>query len=487
MDEGPELAAGEVLSWEEFKAAAAVEVDGQTLYLVEWDMAVELDELEAYYANYLALASGDAPRAAARFKWGSKLDLWTPAEAQNLTYCVSDNFGTYKARAVAEMAAAAAEWEAAANVDFIYVPAHDANCTNQNPNVVFSVVRTWLGGACAFFPEPWTGCRARELWMDINAFDTRPLYEHVSSEGAFRHELGHILGLRHEHIRPESVACHDPLDTEWIAATPYDESSVMHYPWCGNQPNTDYTVSDADRRAVELLYGPPNNPPGISPGARVRMRHGSTGNCAYSLGGEYYTVHNSPCAKDPNMVYVLDDAGNGHYQLRHEATNQCIYVVNGGEVRHKTCSAADPGLAFEIIPYLGGYRLRNVEDNMSLVGDPDAGERVYANTDATEVPEQIYLLDVLGPATGYWTKWLNRDSPSGSGDYETLSGFPSWLVCPEPSAILCETTVGESHLWTGETLTCTPQVGLACTNASQGDGECENYRVKFYCEGEVEM
>src|ERR1044071_5177357 len=36
-------------SWEEFQQRAARVVDGRTIYVVEWDQALTLDELRAYY------------------------------------------------------------------------------------------------------------------------------------------------------------------------------------------------------------------------------------------------------------------------------------------------------------------------------------------------------------------------------------------------------------------------------------------------------
>ena len=44
------------------------------------------------------------------------------------------------------------------------------------------------------------------------------------------HELGHTLGFRHEHTRPESGTCFE--DNNWRPLTPYDSASIMHYPQC---------------------------------------------------------------------------------------------------------------------------------------------------------------------------------------------------------------------------------------------------------------
>ena len=49
-----------------------------------------------------------------------------------------------------------------------------------------------------------------------------------------------------------------------------------------------------------------------------------------------------------------------------------------------------------------------------------------------------------------WTKWLDRDNPSGTGDYENLVNFPSNQVCPKPVGIECRTTAGAPYQSTGK-------------------------------------
>ena len=48
-----------------------------------------------------------------------------------------------------------------------------------------------------------------------------------------------------------------------------------------------------------------------------------------------------------------------------------------------------------------------------------------------------------------WTRWLDRDNPSGSGDWETLRDFPQSQVCPKPIGIECQTTSGQPYQSTG--------------------------------------
>ena len=58
------------------------------------------------------------------------------------------------------------------------------------------------------------------------------------------HELGHTLGFRHEHTRPEAGTCFE--DNNWRALTPYDSVSIMHYPQCnGGSSDLEFSSNDA--------------------------------------------------------------------------------------------------------------------------------------------------------------------------------------------------------------------------------------------------
>lgn len=48
-----------------------------------------------------------------------------------------------------------------------------------------------------------------------------------------------------------------------------------------------------------------------------------------------------------------------------------------------------------------------------------------------------------------WTRWLNRDRPSGTGDWELLVDFPPDQVCSRPVGIECQTAYGKPFNETG--------------------------------------
>ncbi|XP_078414425.1 mucin-5AC isoform X1 [Cetorhinus maximus] len=83
------------------------------------------------------------------------------------------------------------------------------------------------------------------------------------------------------------------------------------------------------------------------------------------------------------------------------------------------------------------------------------------------------------------TQWFDRDDPSGKGDYEDLvnlrTEYPD-QICSHPTACEVETTSGIPASNTGDnTPECSISTGFSCVNEEQGDGSCEDYRIRFTC------
>lgn len=83
-----------------------------------------------------------------------------------------------------------------------------------------------------------------------NYFETK----NFDKTGIFRHEIGHILGFRHEHISRDAPAdCKDESREFSRAITTYDYNSIMHYP-CGKFNNYNLVFTRKDTLAVEEQY-----------------------------------------------------------------------------------------------------------------------------------------------------------------------------------------------------------------------------------------
>ena len=121
------------------------------------------------------------------------------------------------------------------------------------PAPLFTVRRLDSQGrfiAAAFFPND--PVSRRLLVIDPSFFTTS-----FDKVGVLRHELGHVLGFRHEHIRSGAPAvCPGEDTTDTIDLSKYDPSSVMHY-FCGSVGDQKLRISDLDREASQRLYGPP--------------------------------------------------------------------------------------------------------------------------------------------------------------------------------------------------------------------------------------
>ena len=102
--------------------------------------------------------------------------------------------------------------------------------------------------ARAFFPS--TPKHGRNILVNAKSLQSIGSWTPTNILG---HELGHSLGFRHEHTRPEAGTCFE--DNNWRALTPYDSASIMHYPQC-NGTSSNLSMTNTDRQGVAALYGP---------------------------------------------------------------------------------------------------------------------------------------------------------------------------------------------------------------------------------------
>lgn len=246
----------------------------EELYRVEGDMLLDDDQLEIYarqrealerersmQRERAALGAGDvAPQEGRSSLVGvtenGKLVRWKPGLV--LTYCVLKNTFSSQARydeAVAAMKQATWGWENTCGIKFEHKSNLDNSATTTPQGVLFTVRGIDAGGqfiASAFFPND--PKNRRRVLIDPSYFSPDLGFDKV---GVLRHELGHVLGFRHEHIRSQAPpSCPDETLAETLDLTQYDPQSVMHY-FCGNVGSPTLAITDVDKMGSQKLYGMP--------------------------------------------------------------------------------------------------------------------------------------------------------------------------------------------------------------------------------------
>lgn len=230
-------------SFEEFMQVVYKEPDG--VWIADGDTPFEtIEQLHEFYDAHVRQG------ALAIMTSGGADVKWSDAQKLNITYCVSTTFGAHYNDVVSAMASATGAWESAANVKYVYLGQYDSNCNGNQTGVVFDIRPVSSGQylARSFFPN--TSRKNRNILVDDTAFTNG---NSPSVTGVLRHELGHTLGFRHEHTRPEAGTCFE--DNNWRALTPYDSGSVMHYPQCNGTGNWSLTLTSYDKSGAASVYG----------------------------------------------------------------------------------------------------------------------------------------------------------------------------------------------------------------------------------------
>ncbi|UED34242.1 matrixin family metalloprotease [Rhizobium ruizarguesonis] len=226
--------------------------DQSNNFLVEGDISLNEHELEDYV---LDLAAG-SERTAANPELllnvvNGVQDYYEDFDKRRLTYAIDKkSFGTSArySEIVDLMAKATKAWEdvcPACGIRFVHVQAEDA-VPKVGP-VNFVVQAQDAGGmfiAKAFFPH--NKGSDRVLLIDPSFYNGE-----FAKQGVLEHELGHVLGYRHEQI--VGIPGCSSEGGKWIALTAYDSKSVMHY-FCGGGGSHDMKISATDRAGHRLLY-----------------------------------------------------------------------------------------------------------------------------------------------------------------------------------------------------------------------------------------
>jgi hypothetical protein len=255
-------------------ALGEILIDGEIYVVAEGDLLFDRDELDIYHEYQAArIAHHEASQFASTAGFGSaavntgilgnssligivqagKIVRWSPGTV--LTYCVlRQTFprDDWYQEVVDNIQAATTSWEEICGVTFEYRRTDDDSGKLRPPGVVFPVRYISANGAfiaASFFPND--PVKRQRMLIDPSYFTTS-----FDKVGVLRHELGHVLGFRHEHIRSGAPAvCPRESTNDTIDLTAYDPQSVMHY-FCGGVGSRTLVITDVDRQGAERVYGP---------------------------------------------------------------------------------------------------------------------------------------------------------------------------------------------------------------------------------------
>jgi hypothetical protein len=226
----------------------------RTYYVFEGDLLLTKEQVRAALSFQ---AQGSQPAAGGVrsgellvMVQGGKPVFWAKGN-RALTYAVDrPSFPSEEAyrNVVRDMAEAAKDWEDACSECGLSIR-HQTDFDN-GPSLerVTFVVQFQQSAvdfiAAAFFPHDPIH---RRILIIAPSFLTTTF----DSAGVLRHEIGHILGYRHEHIRGIPGCFKE--DNSWKPLTPYDPQSTMHY-FCGNGGSLKLNLTPTDAKGHRQLY-----------------------------------------------------------------------------------------------------------------------------------------------------------------------------------------------------------------------------------------
>jgi hypothetical protein len=189
---------------------------------------------------------------------------WKKPSDRHLHYWIdADSFASPEKVAIvrANLEKATLDWERICQecgIQFIEVA--------NRKDALFSVIEVNVRGAyIAYGFNPADPRNAWALRIDRSYFNEKSKLDKV---GVLRHELGHILGYRHEQIAAppqRAIACNWKTESNLdkvINLTEYDPDSVMQYPCGAPAGPVRYDFSPMDIAGHRKLYGvvPPISP-----------------------------------------------------------------------------------------------------------------------------------------------------------------------------------------------------------------------------------
>lgn len=226
----------------------------RTFYVLEGDLLLTEQQVRASIRNYADAPRPVLPSGELKVMFANGRPVFWPRGQRRLTYAV--NKKSFRSQAeydlvVKNLAQAAGAWsDACQECGLQYIYQSELDDDPAAGQVVFAVsfkADETQFIAASFFPND--PIDRRTLVIAPSYFTTQ-----VDKVGILRHELGHVIGYRHEHI--EGIPGCYMEDNNWKPLTPYDRLSVMHY-FCGGGGTLELQLSASDKAGHRQLYGAP--------------------------------------------------------------------------------------------------------------------------------------------------------------------------------------------------------------------------------------
>jgi hypothetical protein len=242
------------------EAQGTVMIGGKPHFVVEWDRLIPPDQLGSYVierAKQLTAPPPEAPadRLTSATTPGGKILRWRPGlelsyAVLKATFITSGLYDLVRAN----IFQAARDWERICGVKLIYLEQLDDGVRANGLTPTFTVQEFQQPSvyALAFLPD----AQPVERVIFVDAIYLGADHDKV---GIMRHELGHVLGFRHEHVRAENPGGPVPEELATLIRPlgPFDPHSVMNYPPEGEAGS--FVLTEYDRRGAEFVYGGPLN------------------------------------------------------------------------------------------------------------------------------------------------------------------------------------------------------------------------------------